>query len=67
MMNVKDLIKVEPSELLGTPACTAVVLRFTTIGDTDVAEVMCDDESDSCFVTVSSPHYVVSDFGDVFA
>jgi hypothetical protein len=67
-MKLNDVIKIEASESLGTPACNGRVLEFDTFklekGDLNVIYVRCDD-GDEGYVTAAAPHRVVDDMGFV--
>jgi len=68
-MKLNDIIKIEASESLGTPACNGRVLEFDTFklekGDLNVIYVRCDDDGGEGYVTAAAPHRVVDDMGFV--
>ncbi len=64
-MKLNDVIKIEASESLGTPACNGRVLEFDTLETgLRVIYVRCDD-GDEGYVTAAAPHRVVDDMGFV--
>jgi hypothetical protein len=68
-MKLNDVIKIEASESLGTPACNGRVLEFDTFKlekcDLNVIYVRCDDDGGEGYVTAAAPHRVVDDMGFV--
>jgi hypothetical protein len=63
-MKVNDVIKIEASESLGTPACNGRVLEFDTLENgLRVIYVRCNDDGGEGYVTAAAPHRVVDDMG----
>ena len=66
IMKVNDVIKIEASESLGTPACNGRVLEFDTLQTgLRVIYVRRGDDSKENYVTAAAPHRVVDDMGFV--